>query len=80
MICNFQHTLNSFLLQYLSSKKIDNSGMHLHKYALLVYLFITSIVTAQDQPIAIQDIWNGTFRTESMDVLHSMKNGEAVKT
>ena len=76
MICNFQHTLNSLLLQYLNSTKIDNSGMHLHKYALLVYLFITSIITAQDQPIAIQDIWNGTFRTETMDVLHSMKNGQ----
>jgi dipeptidyl-peptidase-4 len=31
---------------------------------------------AQVKEITLEDIWNGSFRTERMEVLHSMKNGQ----
>ena len=43
---------------------------------LCVCLFLTTILFAQTKEISLEDIWNGTFRTESMDVLHSMANGQ----
>ena len=33
-------------------------------------------VTAQQNSITLEDIWGGTFRTQYMDVLHSMNNGK----
>ncbi|GAA4289903.1 S9 family peptidase [Aestuariibaculum suncheonense] len=33
-------------------------------------------LTAQNKQITLEEIWNGTFRTERMDVLHSMANGQ----
>ncbi|MBD0825311.1 S9 family peptidase [Aestuariibaculum marinum] len=38
-------------------------------------LFVASL-TAQNKQITLEEIWNGTFRTERMDVLHSMANGQ----
>jgi dipeptidyl-peptidase-4 len=38
-------------------------------------LFI-SFVSAQQKNITLQDIWGGTFRTERMQSLHSMNNGQ----
>ena len=47
------------------------------KLSLYVCLFITTILSAQTKEITLEDIWkDGTFRTERMDVLHSMKNGQ----
>jgi dipeptidyl-peptidase-4 len=46
------------------------------KLPFQICLFITSILTAQTKEITLEDIWNGSFRTESMDVLHSMANGQ----
>ncbi|WP_223551097.1 S9 family peptidase [Aestuariivivens sp. NBU2969] len=46
------------------------------KFPLIFSLFLTTILSAQNKTIALEEIWNGTFRTESMDVLHSMKNGQ----
>ena len=47
------------------------------KIALCVCLFVSAILTAQTKEITLEDIWsNGTFRTERMDVLHSMANGQ----
>lgn len=46
------------------------------KFSLLVCLFISLSITAQTKEITLEDIWSGTFRTEGMDVLHSMKNGQ----
>ena len=47
------------------------------KLFLYVCLFITTILSAQTKEITLEDIWkDGTFRTERMDVLHSMKNGQ----
>ena len=43
-------------------------------FAIIGFL-ITSIVTAQNKEIELNDIWNGTFRTQGMQALHSMSNG-----
>ncbi|MBT8245582.1 MAG: S9 family peptidase [Winogradskyella sp.] len=41
----------------------------------IIGLLVTTFVTAQKKEISLQDIWNGTFRTEGMQALHSMNNG-----
>ena len=47
------------------------------KISFCVCLFLTTILTAQTKTITLEDIWShGTFRTERMDVLHSMANGQ----
>ncbi|WP_298237807.1 S9 family peptidase [uncultured Algibacter sp.] len=44
--------------------------------SLIICLFISTLVSAQTKEISLEEIWNGNFRTESMDVLHSMNNGQ----
>ena len=47
------------------------------KFSFCVYLFLSTILLAQKKDITLEDIWShGTFRTEGMDVLHSMANGQ----
>lgn len=46
------------------------------KLSFCVCAFITTSLLAQTKDIDLKDIWNGTFRTERMDVLHSMANGQ----
>jgi len=46
------------------------------KNFVLVSLLTTSLISAQNNQITLEEIWGGTFRTERMDVLHSMKNGQ----
>ncbi|ULC60371.1 S9 family peptidase [Flaviramulus sp. BrNp1-15] len=47
------------------------------KFSLYICLFLSTILTAQTKEITLEDIWsNGTFRTEYMDALHSMGNGQ----
>ncbi len=47
------------------------------KLSLFVCLFITTILAAQTKNITLEEIWkDGTFRTERMDALHSMDNGQ----
>ncbi len=41
----------------------------------IVFLAISSLVTAQKKDITLDEIWNGTFRTERMNSLNSM-NGD----
>nr|WP_299337932.1 S9 family peptidase [Allomuricauda sp.] len=44
-----------------------------------LYLILTGFLTltyAQKKKIELKEIWNGTFRTEQMQVLRSMKNGK----
>ena len=49
----------------------------LHKKIFPLFLFlITAITAAQNKEITLEEIFNGTFRTQRMDVLHSMKNGK----
>ena len=44
---------------------------------LSLFCFIaTTVLTAQNKQITLEDIWSGTFRTEGLDALHSMKNGQ----
>ena len=46
------------------------------KLSLSICLFLSTIISAQTKEISLEEIWNGTFSTEGMDVLHSMKNGQ----
>ncbi|MEM1002909.1 MAG: S9 family peptidase, partial [Bacteroidota bacterium] len=43
--------------------------------ALSGFLFIT-LVSSQQKNISLEDIWGGAFRTEGMQSLHSMANGQ----
>ncbi|WP_343487987.1 S9 family peptidase [Allomuricauda sp. d1] len=45
-------------------------------FSLSAFLFISTISIAQKKKISLDDIWNGTFRTERIDVLRSMNNGK----
>lgn len=47
------------------------------RLSLYVCLFIATILSAQTKDITLEDIWkDGTFRTERLEALHSMKNGQ----
>ncbi|NQX86449.1 MAG: S9 family peptidase [Flavobacteriaceae bacterium] len=46
------------------------------KFFTAVLLLVTTLLTAQNKEITLENIWNGTFRTQHMDALHSMKNGK----
>ncbi len=46
------------------------------KFFLITCFLTTSIIQAQQKEITLEEIWNGTFRTQRMDALHSMKNGQ----
>lgn len=49
--------------------------MNYQKITLGIYLFLTTFLNAQTKPISLAEIWSGDFRTNTMDALHSMKNG-----
>ncbi|MBJ6366487.1 S9 family peptidase [Snuella sedimenti] len=49
--------------------------MKRQKLSLFVCLFFTTFLFTQEKEITLKLIWNGTFRTEGMDVLHSMADG-----
>ena len=42
----------------------------------IFFVSFSLISLAQVKEITLEDIWNGSFRTERMEVLHSMKNGQ----
>jgi len=44
-------------------------------FAIIGFL-VTTFVIAQDKEISLEEIWDGTFRTEGMQALHSMNNGK----
>lgn len=51
--------------------------MILSRYLAVFCFFVTALSTAQNKSISLDDIWSkGTFRTERLDALHSMKNGQ----
>ncbi|MBT8252338.1 MAG: S9 family peptidase [Bacteroidia bacterium] len=50
--------------------------MHPIRIAAVLLFFVSILSPAQQKEITLEDIWNGTFRTERMDALHSMKNGK----
>ena len=48
----------------------------LQKLLISIFLVSFSLISfAQGKTITLNDIWNGSFSTERMEVLHSMKNG-----
>lgn len=46
------------------------------KFPLIVCFLVTGFISAQNKEITLDEIWNGTFRTEGMESLHSMNNGK----
>jgi dipeptidyl-peptidase-4 len=51
--------------------------MTFSKYLAFFCLLVTTLSTAQNKAISLDDIWkDGTFRTERLDALHSMNNGQ----
>ena len=46
------------------------------KSSLFICFLITALSSAQTKEITLDAIWNGTFRTEGMQSLHSMNNGK----
>lgn len=49
--------------------------MRLYKTIPLFFLFIVAGSIAQEKKITLEEIWDGTFRTESLERLHSLNNG-----
>jgi dipeptidyl-peptidase-4 len=46
-------------------------------FSFLLFTFALSITLhAQNKPVALEEIWNGTFRTEGLDALRSLNNGK----
>lgn len=43
---------------------------------LLLFLTVFAPITAQKRNITLDEIWSGSFRTEGLDVLRSLKNGK----
>ena len=50
--------------------------MTINRFFLFICVIATSLTIAQKKDITLEEIWNGTFRTQRMDALHSMKNGQ----
>lgn len=46
------------------------------KNSLFLCFLVTVLSSAQNKEITLDAIWNGTFRTEGMQSLHSMNNGK----
>ncbi len=46
------------------------------KSSMVICFLVTALSSAQNKEITLDAIWNGTFRTEGMQSLHSMNNGK----
>ncbi|MBJ7880782.1 S9 family peptidase [Gelidibacter salicanalis] len=46
------------------------------KSSLFICFLVTVLASAQNKEITLDAIWNGTFRTQGMQSLHSMNNGK----
>ncbi|NNC46605.1 MAG: DPP IV N-terminal domain-containing protein, partial [Winogradskyella sp.] len=47
------------------------------RFSSVLLIFLTSaLLFSQNKQITLDDIWSGEFRTEGMQSLHSMKNGQ----
>ncbi|WP_225035098.1 S9 family peptidase [Winogradskyella sp. SM1960] len=49
--------------------------MSLRHVAAVFAFLMTSLVFCQEKQLTLQEIWSGEFRTEGMQALHSMANG-----
>lgn len=61
------------LIPFLGNQNITFMKLR-HLVAIFGFL-LTSTVFCQEKQITLQGIWGGSFRTEGMQALHSMKNG-----
>lgn len=50
--------------------------MNIRKIALLLLVLVAGVVTAQQKKITLEEIYDGTFRMQYLDRLHSMNNGK----
>src|SRR5690606_22051652 len=50
--------------------------MKKYLFSFLLFFGLVAVLSAQNQSFTLEEIWGGAFRTEGMDVLHSMKNGK----
>ncbi|AKA34631.1 Dipeptidyl-peptidase IV [Flagellimonas lutaonensis] len=53
-----------------------NVPMRKHFFPLVLLFISTTVLTAQKKQITLEEIWGGAFRTERMDALRSMKDGD----
>ena len=51
--------------------------MTLRKFLFLISLLSIKLVSAQEKTITLEEIWNGSFRTEGLQYLHPLKDGES---
>lgn len=50
--------------------------MHIKTGIFILLIGLTSVLTAQDKNVSLEEIWNGTFEQERMQSLQSLKNGK----
>ena len=50
--------------------------MKFFNVVLVFSLLVITNISAQTKEITLEEIWDGSFRTERMEALHSMKNGQ----
>ena len=50
--------------------------MKIFRLLFLFSFLVISGTQAQNKEITLEEIWNGTFKTEMIDALNSMKNGQ----
>ncbi len=50
--------------------------MKYFSFCVVLFFLSTTIVCAQDKEVTLEEIWSGTFRSEYIDALHSMNDGE----
>src|SRR5690606_464724 len=50
--------------------------MKLSYRLFVLFLMMGSVAFAQEKKVTLEEIWNGTFRTEGMESLQSLKNGK----
>lgn len=51
--------------------------MTLHKFLFFITLLSIKLVSAQEKTITLEEIWDGSFRTEGLQSLHPLKDGES---
>jgi dipeptidyl-peptidase-4 len=67
----FADFLVNLTLQFFNGKI-----MQLFKTIIPAFLFISVSIFAQTKQITLEEIWGNEFRTNSLERLHSMKNGK----
>jgi dipeptidyl-peptidase-4 len=50
--------------------------MKFSKFLVIISVLISTLSFGQKKQITLEEIWNGTFRTEGMQALHSLNNGK----